>query len=50
MLDFNSFKDGPARKKKGTEILYAQSKLVSGKGYPGYHQMLRCHDLSRVTS
>ncbi|PPQ63836.1 hypothetical protein CVT24_009786 [Panaeolus cyanescens] len=26
-LDFNTFKDGKARKKKGTSLLYAQSKL-----------------------
>ncbi|KAF8799007.1 NAD(P)-binding protein [Phlegmacium glaucopus] len=26
-LDFNTFKDGPARKKKGIQTLYAQSKL-----------------------
>lgn len=28
-LYFNTFKDGPARKKKGTESLYSQSKTVS---------------------
>ncbi|KAF8799006.1 NAD(P)-binding protein [Phlegmacium glaucopus] len=26
-LDFNTFKDGPARTKKGTQMLYTQSKL-----------------------
>jgi len=26
-IDFNTFKEGPARKKKGTEWLYSQSKL-----------------------
>ena len=40
MLDFNSFKDGPARKKKRTEILYAQSKLVSFERLFEKHQML----------
>jgi retinol dehydrogenase-12 len=28
-LNFQTFKDGPARRKKGTEVLYAQSKFVS---------------------
>ncbi|KAG6868971.1 hypothetical protein C0993_006493 [Termitomyces sp. T159_Od127] len=28
-LDFNTFKDGPARRRRGTELLYAQSKYVS---------------------
>ncbi len=28
-LDFNTFKDGPARKKLGAQNLYAQSKFVS---------------------
>ena len=27
-IDFNTFKEGPARKKKGTGWLYSQSKLV----------------------
>ena len=27
-LDFNAFKEGPARTKKGTQVLYAASKLV----------------------
>ena len=27
-IDFNTFKDGPARTKKGTQIMYCQSKLV----------------------
>ena len=27
-IDFNTLKEGPARKKKGTSLLYAQSKLV----------------------
>ena len=27
-IDFNTFKEGPARVKKGTEALYCQSKLV----------------------
>jgi NAD(P)-dependent dehydrogenase (short-subunit alcohol dehydrogenase family) len=27
-LDFNTFRDGPARIKKGTHRLYAQSKFV----------------------
>ena len=27
-IDFNTFKDGPARKKKGPHLLYGQSKLV----------------------
>lgn len=30
-LDFNTFRDGPARKKKSTQTLYLQSKLVSIK-------------------
>lgn len=27
-VDFNTLKDGPARKKKGSSLLYSQSKLV----------------------
>ena len=27
-IDFNTFKEGPARKKKGSQFLYSQSKLV----------------------
>ena len=27
-IDFNTLKESPARKKKGTQLLYAQSKLV----------------------
>ena len=27
-IDFNTFKDGPARKRKGRQLLYIQSKLV----------------------
>ena len=36
-LDFNTFKEGPARTKKGTRFLYTQSKLVRFLS-PTFHQ------------
>ena len=38
-LNFDSFRDGPARKKKGTQALYAQSKFVRLL-FPVFHR--RC--------
>ena len=36
-IDFNTFKEGPARVKKGPEALYTQSKLVRFLS-PTFHQ------------